>query len=338
MSNYNIPQIVLLGSNGFVCTSLIRSILKSFIPEIKINALVKRSDNLPEHKSIKYFHGLLPDDLPDAIFPDIEHVVVHFATKLVDKDKTGFDINTSGIKSILSKKNDKTIGIIYGSSMSVYGQGSQIAVEESFPSSPNTSLAKNRAIVESIILNSMKDENKSAFILRPRFIFGQQDKYTLPSLVKMVKNNYFIGNGNQAFSIIDVDDYAKIIIKLTYSICNRFSKNIPYRTIFNIGYDQPLLYHELVDIICKKFGMNKPSMKIPANETLFKILKLLPFNYIKKKVTQLELIGLSHFGKVELLKNEIGNLEIDKSPVTVFENIVENYIKSSNVNEFSCGP
>jgi len=94
-----------------------------------------------------------------------------------------------------------TLGVIYASSASVYGQGPHQGLQEKCASLSANRLAVSRAQAEAITLKIMAAKNKAAVILRPRFVLGEGDRHTLTSLIKMVQVGILVGSGQQTYSV-----------------------------------------------------------------------------------------------------------------------------------------
>ena len=214
-------HLVILGGTGFVGSAIMRRIALLPPGSIEARVLVRsvKGKSLSHFPDVTVIEGSLPD-IPPSLFPKERHVVVHLATKQIDHDRSGYTYNNVlGTRSLLRMLPASTMGLIYASSTSVYGQGPHEGVREKDARlDPKTDLAKSRAAAESAIISAMSDRRKSAVILRPRFILGLEDRYTLPAIIKMVKAGFLIGSGQQAYSVIDVDDYAEIIVRLARRI------------------------------------------------------------------------------------------------------------------------
>ncbi len=318
-------NIVLLGGTGFVGSAIIRKIGEKKFQDVTVRALIRGDAGRINSANVKTIEGNLPDRIPEELFPEEPHVVVHFATKQIDHDDSGFyDANVEGTKRLIEALPKSTKGIIYGSSMSVYGQGQQVDVTEQQPVKPETELAETRVEAEKIILDAAKSSGRTGFVLRPRFMLGNGDQYTLKGFKTMVQKGIVVGSGKQSYSIIDVDDYAEIIISLAQSVMKRDEKNEPLSCPLNIGYEKPVSLDYILHEICNDNGSKFPTKKIPVFKILPAILRALPISAAASFATKLELVGLSHYGNVKALTNEIGTEITEKKSSKVFSKILEN--------------
>lgn len=317
-------KLVLLGGTGFVGKAILRRLRCMQAGSVEVRALVRGSDKRISDSFVHVIEGELSNISP-TLFPKEPHVVVHFATKNIETDGSGFTINTIGTQKLIDALPSSSVAVIYGSSLSVLGQGVQEGVREDYNVCPQTSLARSRQAAEDIILHSMRDKGKSALVLRPRFILGSEDKSTIPRLVKLFKHGIKVGSGRQAFSVIDVDDYAEIIIQVARNMYKRAEEGRALCAPLHIGYSRQVHFGEIQDIICRVFNLAEPKWKIPVNHILIQTLHMLPFKKIQGLATMLELIGQSHYADVGNLMNEIGPHLPDKNPLDVLTSIIKLY-------------
>jgi len=325
MKNRNI-KIVLLGATGFVGSALLSRLSHRNDSNVQVSAMVRGEYENFFFPFLDIINGELPDRIPSTIFPDEPHVVVHFATqKIVNPDIE--EVNIRGTENLLNKFTKSTLGIIYASSMSVYGQGEQTGVDENRDAKPDTPLALSRVKAEEMIIRKAEQNNICAYILRTRVIIGKNDLSSLPGYINMVKNGLIIGNGTQKFSIISVNDYADIILQLVYSIYKRMEINKPLRRPFHLCYEKPIQLNSIIDEICNAMLLKKPWKKLPVFKWFFNLLHALPGGIFTDLATRLELTGLSHYGKPDKLSMEIGKNIISKDPTIVFRQTLKEYLK-----------
>ncbi len=316
-------KIILLGSTGFVGKAILNKIA-SHEERFEVTSLLRKAKD----KSAMNREGhvsVIGDmtDLPNGLLPDSPHVLIHFATKNIDHDGTGFDsVNVKGTRDLLHQVNKYTKGIIYGSSMSVYGAGEQVKVREDSPLRPATALARTRAEAEKQVLDTAGKWGIWGIVLRPRFILGTGDRFIIPGLLKMGHQKVNLIKGNPKYAIIDVEDYAESILKLVQLI---FSETkMPLQKALNIGYEEPMALQDIL----KEFGIEQKRFTLPLNGTVLKIISLLNFSQVRKFREKIALIGLSHYGDVSEAMALIGRHPLSKKPAQVVKVIRENHEKN----------
>ncbi|MBW4618334.1 MAG: NAD(P)-dependent oxidoreductase [Cyanosarcina radialis HA8281-LM2] len=305
--------LIVTGANGFVGRALLRSIA-SQMPDLPIIALVsdrsacKEILELPLNLTLRC--GNL-ERLPPDFLPQTPHVLVHLAVKQIDRDGSGFDkVNIDGTKSLLVQVNDRTLGTIYNSSLSVYGEDPQRGVEESMPLNPQTALARSRAASELLVAESMKKSHRWALLLRPRFVLGEGDRFVLPGLLKLSSQRIGIGNGQQRFSIIDVDDYGTILLRLAVNMAQ--NGKYPQQQALNVGYRQPVSFTELIDALRERYIISDPLVKIATPLWLIRSCQRVP--KLQALAAKLSLIGCDRYADSSKLAAIVGEDIVNRSP------------------------
>lgn len=333
-------RLVILGATGFVGTTLLRKILDLPPGTVEVRALIRDPKNLriaasTANSCFKYFKGDLLN-IPKELFFKEPHGVMHFATKQVDTDKTGFSqINIQGTTALLLAIPPTTQWIIYGSSASVYGQSAQRGAREDHLLSPQTALARSRQEAEELILTSMTSANRSALVLRPRFILGEGDHFTLPGFINLFRKGIRVSHGNQRYSIIEVSDYAEIILKLARYLTLKMDSHTTKHSIcsaLNIAYSQSVSFNELAAVAAKEMGTPEIlKFKIPIPDPVLHILRGLPFQIprFEKLLTQIELVGLDHSLSVKALEQLIGNEILARPPLTLVNQAMKHLIQNT---------
>lgn len=282
-------RIVLLGGTGFCGSAVLRRLRRE--PGAEVRALVRRSARrLP---GVAALQGTLAE-LPPGLFFDDPHVVVHLATKQVDRDGTGFEVNVETTRRLLASLPPSCRGVVYGSSISVYGRGAQRDLAEGAPVRPATPLARSRARAEQAILAGAP----AAIVLRPRFVLGRGDRFTLPGLLELCRRRVAVGRGDQGFSVIDVDDYAEVIVRAAA----RLLAGPPVRQVLHVGYARPLAMLEITAALRRTYALPPPLVRVPVGERLVGVLDRLPFAGARALATRLELVGLPHHVAVDGLR------------------------------------
>jgi nucleoside-diphosphate-sugar epimerase len=307
-------EIVLLGATGFVGSSILKHLIE--LPA-RVHALVRNPATFKPPRPVNVVAGDIRDT-PARLFPRAPHVVIHFATKQIDSDNSGFEaINVEGTRRLMDRLPDSTRAILYGSSASVYGQENQIDLDESAPLRPETPLANSRAAAEQIILEAARARRITAYCMRPRFLFGLRDQHTLPGLVGMVRRGIQPGSGRQHYTIATVEDYARMLVALATRAMS-LQEQLP----LNVGYSRSVSLNDMTRIICARFGMQPPRIHVPVDASVTRFLRHLPNTGVRHLATRMELIGLSHTLCVDRLAARVAPTLLSRDPVTAFEAIV----------------
>ncbi len=325
-------NLVLVGGTGYVGNEIINYIADYLPEEIKIKALVRGDGNRLQNKKtpkLEVVSGALPH-VPRNLFFDSPFILIHFGTKQIDRDGTGFDqINVEGTRQLLACAGPGLLGVIYGSSMSVYGQGTQSGISEDTPANPGTALAHSRLKAENVIRAATRQRGKSAFLLRPRFILGKNDRHTLPGLIKLYRKRIRIGSGSQSYSIIDAEDYARIVVQIAKRIIQRNETGNHVRKAVNIGYEKTISFNEINRVFAEYSSLPAPFIQMPV--WMSKIFRKIPHRACRSLATKIELIGRDHSGSVKTLEKEIGSKIIGKNPDMILRKIIEQAGLSTNL-------
>lgn len=303
----NKKHVVILGAAGFVGRACVRAFSR-LNSEYEISCVVKKE--ILELGNVKQIVGDIRD-FNSRWLPSAPHVIVHLAVKQIDSDGSGYwDINVNGTEKILNNLNKYTLGLIYNSSMSVYGQDEQNNVAEERVCNPTTLLSQSRYAAENLVLALSEKKNISAYLMRPRFVIGRGDQFVLPKLKSLAEKRISLNNGEPCYSVIHIDDYAQVITSLATNMYEKGSNRI-LRTALNIGYAEPL---SLRDIL---FGLAKiePKFSIPISASVLRILHHIPILSLDQLAIRLDLIGLSHFGNTQKLQQLLKLPLLQRSPL-----------------------
>lgn len=310
-------HILLLGASGFVGRALLRTFASMPEGSVRVRALLREPDALPDYPFLDKLRGDLASP-PLGLEPEQPYVLVHFAVKQIDHDGTGFiATNVDATRRLLRGLGSRLRGVVYGSSMSVYGQDEQDGISEIAAPNPGTALAYSRHLAERLVSNVARQRRISAYLLRPRFVLGEGDRFVLPSLARMVQKRVRIGSGRQRFSVIDVDDYARAITRLAQRIMQDEPGVAPKQEALNIGYGQPVACADLLDELAAVLDAPRALWRLPASRQLTRTLRKLPFSGGTALATRLELIGLPHWGEVDALSELVGRDLTGRDPLSV---------------------
>jgi nucleoside-diphosphate-sugar epimerase len=301
---------LVLGASGFVGRALLRELATLPAGSVAVRALLRRPDLVADQPFLEKVAGSL-ESTPSILAPSAPYVLVHLAVKQLDSDGTGFDAtNVEATRAMLTSLRTPPSGILYGSSMSVYGQGAQDGVSEDAPLVADTPLGRSRALAEHEVGTFGSSRGVPAFAMRPRFVLGEGDRFVLPGLAKLARRRIALGTGEQRFSILDVADYARVIVLLARHALH----SAPGPRAFNVGYARPVSFREIGDTLARALDAKAPRFHVPVSRTITRALRSVGAASL---ATRLELVGLSHWGDVRALTDAIGGSLVGQDPLPV---------------------
>lgn len=292
---------VVLGAGGFCGRELVRTVLAGK----EFGRVIAHYRQVPERKQtdsrLTAVSGCLTTLDYARLFPDRPHVIFHFASS---KDRLAD--NRLACQRISTNLTSHCKGILYGSSLSVYGNGPHDFVTESAPLCPQTELAKTRVQCEQILGAT----SVPVVCLRPRMIVGQEDKYFLPQIRTLFHRGIAVGHEQQRLSLIEVHDYATVALQLCAELLRHPDK---IANAYNVGYDSPLSLRELREILAPGQGVY---CRVPVNTSLA-LLSMLRTTYSRRLFIALSLIGINQTLDASKLSQVVGNHILARSPAEV---------------------
>lgn len=280
-------DLVLIGATGYVGSAVLRHLIKAF-PESRVHALA-RKPRLQGAAAVRWVQCSLPE-VPDGAFPPRRFLLVHLATKQVDRDGTGFvATNVAGTLNLLSQCDANLCGVVYGSSASVYGQGPLQPASEADHSLPVTPLARSRKAAEEVIARMAEERGIGAYLCRPRFIFGGGDRFLIPALLRLAKMRV-AGSQEVSCSFIHLDDYAEVILFLLQRLALQdASGSEPERLAVNVAYSAALPQEQILSTVRSIAELRRPLLQLRCPRPLLRGLRALPSGWLNGLATRLEL-------------------------------------------------
>jgi nucleoside-diphosphate-sugar epimerase len=306
-------RVALLGGSAFL-----RRLARHSDGAVEVRALVREAAQLAPTPWLTPVLGALPDRLPDELFFDSPHVVVHLATKQRDDDGTGFEeTNERGTERVLATMPTSCVGVLYGSSLSVCGQGEKHFVDERAPVRPETALAASRAAVESAVFEEAARRGISGLCFRPRFVLGQGDRFTLRGLQRLYESAATLGDGRQRFSIIDVDDYADVLWRSIGRVLEWTARSEPRRMPVHVAYRRPIAFAEIEGALAQRFGTRRTRWRVPTNAAFCWALRAIPSRSARSAAVKVELFGRPQLADCSALAELVGEDLVDRDPFEV---------------------
>lgn len=309
-------QVVLAGGTGFTGRALMRRLAAEPSGQVQVHALVRGQLGRVAGPDVRVVLGDL-SSMPEAalaqLFPKAPHVLVHLASHNVGTAADFQKVNVEGTRRLMAVLPASCMGIVHGSSLSVLGQSAQEGVDEQAPTRPQTPLACSRLAAEQLVLEAAQSRGIGAYCLRPRFVLGRGDAATLPGLLRLAQRGLAVGSGRQQWSVIDVDDYAEILLAL----CRRLQSGAISRGPLHVGYSRPISFDEVRQVLSTSFELPALRWRLPVSHRVTRSLACLPLDGLKRLATQLELVGLSHYASTQRLRAELGAAWQDRDPRAV---------------------
>jgi nucleoside-diphosphate-sugar epimerase len=321
-------DILLFGASGFVGRALLREIAALPAGSIRVRALLRNPDAVPDYPFLDKVKGSL-ESLPEGLEPARPYVLVHFAVKHIDRDGTGYlATNVDATQRLLGSLGPGPMGVLYASSMAVYGRGAQDGVTEAAPLSGDTPLAESRLRAEAVVQEAARARKISAFVLRPRFVVGEGDQFVLPGLAKVTARGLGIASGEQRFSVIDVADYARILLRLAEQVAERHRNGAPVQQALNVGHAEPVSFAQIQEALRASLGLRAPRVRLPVTLGITRSMRRVPLRALDQAATRLELVGFSHWGDVSALAKAVGDDIVRKDPMTSIRRAAEALAKT----------
>ena len=252
---------ILLGGAGFTGKKITEKLIKNKVPYNKIII----ADKEKVLKNINYPIKLEKCDISNNILPKFKKndIIVHLAARQYQDKIPTFNqlnwfrnVNVLGTKFIIDecvKKNVK--GLIYFSSDMVYGLPQYTPLKSSHPRKPIGPYGQSKLEAENLCIKARENGLKTT-ILRPRLIMGSGRLGIMEKLFTTISKNRpvpLIGNGNNCYQMVSVDDCANAAIITS-------DKNFP-ETELNLGSIPGPTVKVLLKTLIKK--VNSKSILIP---------------------------------------------------------------------------
>ena len=199
---------LITGGSGFLGDMIARRLVNQ--GEGVIVADIWRDDTQPE--SVKFLHCDITDR--KAVSKAMQGVdVVHHNAALVPLTKSGHDfarVNTEGSRIVAEEaKKNKVKFFIHMSSSSLYGIPEDHPITELTPLKPVEIYGKSKLAGEIAVRECLKGTDTQLIVIRPRTILGHNRLGIFHILFQWIQENrkiYIIGDGNNPFQFIHVDD------------------------------------------------------------------------------------------------------------------------------------
>lgn len=304
-------NILITGGAGFLGINLIRFLLKK---GYKIVSFDIADFNYPDTKDkIKIIKGDIRNksDFNKAL-KNID-IVIHSATALPLYSKEEiFETNVKGTKEVLKASyNNKVKRFIFVSSTAVYGIPDHHPIYEKDRLVGVGSYGETKIIAEKIC-RDYRDKGMCIPIVRPKTFVGPERLGVFTLLFEWAKegrNFPIIGDGNNPYQLLDVEDLVEAIYLLITKPCKITNDT------FNIGAKDFTTFKEDFQSILDCAGYGKRIISLPAKPiiTLLKILEVLSisplYQWIYETASKESFVSISKAERILNYKPKYSNKE-----------------------------
>ncbi len=250
-------MILITGDSGFIGGHLSRYLTDA-------GESVRGLDKVPRETKSRHYPQIVGDVLdPLAVGNALENVdtVIHLAAEHkdagIDRDQY-FRVNVEGTRNLLSLASEVKIRrFVLFSSVAVYGD-SDFPSEES-PPRPSNAYGESKLEAEHLVQSwGSEDASRVAIIIRPTVVFGPGNRANIFRLIRYVCDGKFvwIGKGENVKALA----YVENVVEGTVFLLNHMKRGVE---IFNYADEPQMMTRELVALIARKAGLERPTLSIP---------------------------------------------------------------------------
>ncbi len=168
----------------------------------RIRALVRESSRTAhlERLGVEIQRGSLTDDADLRRAVEGMEVVFHLGGLVIDDrpDDTSGElweqirrVNVEGSERLARAAVAAGVRrLVFCSSVRLFGFGNQMLWDEDDPRTPSDLYSKGKALTEEALLRVGAETGLEVVNVRPRFIYGNHDRYVLPKLVQQVQKGW----------------------------------------------------------------------------------------------------------------------------------------------------
>ncbi len=210
-------KALVTGGTGFLGSHIVDELVDS---GYQVRVLARKTSNtrfIDKHEMVEKVIGDITQ--PETLMDAMKDVDIVFNNAAVMEDWGSRDkferVNVQGTINVLeAAKNLGIKKIVHTSSTAVYGfPNSKTPITEDFPKKPFGNYQKSKYEAQIAVDRYVTDYDMDITSVRPPFIFGSRDSYTIPIAVESIFNGKMmvIGSGKQVQSIVHARDAAHCI-------------------------------------------------------------------------------------------------------------------------------
>jgi nucleoside-diphosphate-sugar epimerase len=148
---------------------------------------------------------------------------------------------------------------VFCSSVRIFGFAAQLLAEEDHPRSPSDLYSRGKAMAEEALLEMSATTGMEVAIIRPRFIYGNHDRYVLPRLVRLARRGGVLPlpGADAACDMVYVEDCVQALRLAA-------ERPVPSR-IYNVTSGEYLTLRSILTEIGAALGRKTNIVPLPAS-------------------------------------------------------------------------
>lgn len=236
-------SILVTGANGFIGSVLMQRLRADNYQVVGLGSSVGDISSPATWQNIKH--------------ESISHVF-HLAGKTYVPDSWEapyqfYKTNTFGTELALEFCREKKIPLTYVSAY-IYGVPKQLPISEDTPINPNNPYAHSKYLSEELCRFYTENFGQAVSVIRPFNVFGtgQSTRFLIPMIIRQVlyREEIVVNDLSPKRDYVHVDDLVDALVA-TLVLKNGFN-------LLNVGAGKSYSVREIIDIIQKVAGTNKP--------------------------------------------------------------------------------
>lgn len=256
-------NVLVLGSNGFVGTSLTGHLRKQGFETVDVDVSSPASICTDVSKRERFFN-----DLKGVEFDAVVHLAaITNIRDTIENPYRCYDINCVGTLNVLELASQRGVKrLIYASSANVYGLPLELPVKETTPFNPRSPYDYSKVIGEYLVQSYHWHKGLPIAILRSWKLFGEHDspQSAVSRFIRSCLRNEQIplfNSGRDTTDPYHVENYCHAVeLSLT--------KNDAVGEAFNIGTGNELSIRQIAEIIKKMTGSRSKLQLLSSRSVL----------------------------------------------------------------------
>jgi nucleoside-diphosphate-sugar epimerase len=317
-------DILITGANGCIGSALVKNLMEA---DYKITALALNSfdiNHIDNIKGIKIVYGDICDikKVEEIISLNRFNAVIHLAAIVHEHNASENDFERVNHKATITlfelSKKYKVQQFIFVSTVAVYGEETERALDEKSPCNPQTPYAVSKLKAEEYIRKNC-NQTINYTIIRPATVYGEYDKGNIARLFGIAKKRVvpLIGDGNNLKSFVYVENLVGGIVS---TVLNTAAYNQVFILSDNESYSVNRILREMEKVIGRKIIVIHLPLKI-----IFFFLRII--NYLSSISFKKELF------KTSSIKGLVTNNTFDISKATKILNYTPRYTLSAGLKK-----